>query len=300
VRILVTGTQGQVARSLYKLGQSLPQTQPEVEIICLGRPDIDLAAPSSLSGPIIAANPDVIISAAAYTAVDKAQSEPDLAQTINGLSPGELAKIAHELRVPIIHISTDYVYAGDKDSPYCEDDETGPLSVYGVTKLAGEQAVAAMTANHAIVRTSWVYSPYGANFVKTMLRLGATRDEISVVADQWGTPTYAPVMAEILLNMAHRLVIDPAPELRGVFHLTAQGEVNWAGFAEAIFAGQAKRGGRLVKVIPVTTADYPTPAKRPHNSRLRHDKLLRVYGLATKDWRASLEACLNTLIGDNS
>ena len=290
MRILVTGTAGQVVTAIRAAAPT------GVEIIALGRPDIDLADPAGLAGPITAARPDVIVSAGAYTAVDKAESEPDLAHVINGEAPGALARIAHDLNIPIIHISTDYVFDGSKDAPYVEDDTTGPLGVYGASKLAGEINVRQGTPNHAILRTAWVYSPYGANFVKTMLRLSESRDELSVVADQYGCPTSAIDIAHAVLAVADRLDKDPSPDLRGTFHLSAPDEANWAGFAGAIFDGLAARGGKTVKVNPIPSSAYPTPAKRPANSRLNGDRLEAAYGLRLPSWRVSLAKTLDALL----
>jgi dTDP-4-dehydrorhamnose reductase len=292
MRIVVTGKEGQVDTSVQAIGESLG-----LEIMRVGLPEIDLSKPETLSGPIKAARPDVIISSAAYTAVDKAESEAALAQAINGDGPGELAKIAAELDIPLLHLSTDYVFAGDKDGLYSEGDATGPVSVYGVTKLSGELQIAAATPNHVILRTAWVYSPYGNNFVKTMLRLSETRDELNVVADQRGCPTYAPEIARALLLIAQKLVGDPDPALRGIFHLTGQGETTWAGFAEAILEGSALRGGKAVKVNPIPTEAYPTPARRPANSRLSGEKLAEGYNLRLDPWRVSLDDCLTRLTG---
>lgn len=292
MRILVTGTNGQVDTSL----QALADTLADIELVRIGLPETDLSRPETLRTPILAAHPDVIVSSAAYTAVDKAESEPELAQAINGDGPGALAKLAAELDIPILHLSTDYVFAGDKIGPYVETDPTGPSGVYGVTKLSGEEQVRAATPNHVILRTAWVYSPYGANFVKTMLRLGETRDEINVVADQHGCPTYAPEIARGLIHVARRMTADSDPGLRGVFHLTGRGETNWAGFAEAIFAGSVMRSGKAVRVHPIPSSQYPTPAQRPANSRLSGAKLKTVYELELDPWQVSLDQCLDALL----
>lgn len=291
MKIVVTGKEGQVDTSL----QMLADATPGVAVLRLGLPEIDLSRPATLEAAIRAAAPDVIVSSAAYTAVDKAESEPELAQRINGDGPGELARIARRLDVPIIHLSTDYVFAGDKLGVYDEDDAPAPDSVYGSSKLSGERQVAAGAADHVILRTAWVYSPYGHNFVRTMLRLAETRDEVAVVADQHGCPTYAPEIARAVLAVAHRLRADSDPGLRGLFHLTGQGETTWAAFAEAIFAAQGRRGGPSATVRPITTADYPTAARRPANSRLSGVKLKHTYGLQLDPWRVSLEHCLDAL-----
>ncbi len=292
MRVLVTGKEGQVDTSLQRLGDATPG----VEVVRLGLPEIDLSRPETLEVPVREARPDVIVSSAAYTAVDKAESERGLAEAINADGPGELARLAKALDIPLIHLSTDYVFPGDKAGAYVETDTPGPVSAYGLTKLSGEMAIEKATDNHVILRTAWVYSPYGTNFVKTMLRLGETRDEINVVADQHGCPTYAPEIARALLAVAHRVVADRDPTLRGIFHLTGQGETTWAGFAEAIFAGALARGGKPVRVNPIPTEAYPTPAKRPANSRLDGTKLGTLYNLRLDPWRESLDACLDLLI----
>lgn len=292
MRVLVTGTQGQVDTSLSVRGDS-----DGIEVIRLGLPDIDLANQSSLEGPIRAARPDVIISSAAYTAVDLAESEPDLAQKINGDAPGELARIAADLNVPILHLSTDYVFAGDKAGYYLESDPPAPTSVYGTTKLSGEYQISKHTPNHVILRTAWVYSPYGNNFVKTMLRLAHSRQELNVVDDQFGCPTYAPEIARALLAIARRVVADPDPTLRGIFNLTGSSDTTWAGFASAIFAEARARGHPTAKINPIASKDYPTRAKRPSNSRLSGEKLYNAYGLRLDPWQKSLVQCIDALIG---
>lgn len=296
MRVLVTGKEGQVDTSL----QALADNQPDIELIRIGLPEADLSHPETLDPLVRAARPDVIISSAAYTAVDRAESEPDLAQRINGDGPGRLARLAADQSVPILHLSTDYVFAGDKDGVYTEEDSTGPASVYGVTKLSGEEQIRSATPNHVILRTAWVYSPYGNNFVKTMLRLGETRDEINVVADQHGCPTYAPEIARALLAIARRVTADPSASLRGTFHLTGQGQTTWAGFAEAIFAGAVARGRKAVAVNPIPTSAYPTPAKRPANSRLDGEKLFQVYQIQLDPWPVSVNQCLDQLLGNAS
>jgi len=293
MRIVVTGKDGQIDTALRVCAEAMG----ELEIICLGLPEIDLSDLETLRGPITAARPDVIISSAAYTAVDQAEDEADLAQIINGEAPSELARIAADLNIPILHLSTDYVYAGDKPAPYSESDTPAPVCVYGRTKLSGEIGIAQATPNHVILRTAWVYSPYGRNFVKTMLRMGATHDVINVVNDQWGCPSYAPEIARVLLTIARRVSYDPDPALRGVFHLAGQGETTWAGFADAIFLASAAWGGRPVKVNPVSSAAYPTRASRPANSRLSSEKLSKVYDLRLDPWHVSLEDCLTRLLG---
>lgn len=291
MRIVVTGRQGQVVSALLERGPAAG-----VDIVALGRPELDLSDVASICAAVSAARPNAIVSAAAYTAVDKAESEPDLAFAVNAEGPGALAAVAAELDVPIVHLSTDYVFSGEKTEPYVESDPTGPVSVYGRSKLEGERRVAEAQPNHAILRTAWVYSPFGANFLKTMLRLGETRDTVNVVADQHGTPTSALDIADAVIAVAQRLAADPDPSLRGIFHLTGSGEATWADFADVIFAEREARTGKRVTVGRIGTADYPTPARRPANSRLSGEKLGRVYGLVLPDWRQSTKAVLDRLL----
>jgi dTDP-4-dehydrorhamnose reductase len=291
MRITVTGKQGQVVQSLLRRG-----AETGVEIIAVGRPEMDLSDPASIAVAFSALRPDVIVSAAAYTAVDKAESEAELAFSVNATGAGAVAEAAARIGVPVIHISTDYVFNGDKASAYCEEDATAPISVYGRSKLAGEKAVAAANPNHVILRTAWVYSPFGGNFLKTMLRLSETRDHLRVVADQTGCPTSALDIADAILAIATRIAADPAPSLRGTFHLTGSGEASWADFAEEIFAALLKSGGRNVGVERIPTTDYPTPAKRPANSRLNGDKLARTYGIRLPEWKQSMTIVMQDLL----
>lgn len=289
MRIAVTGQYGQVAASLADRGAAM-------EVVLLGRPTLDLLDRDRVLTAIRRARPDVIISAAAYTAVDKAEAEPDLAMRINGDGAGYVAEAAASLRVPLVHLSTDYVFDGALARPYREDDATGPTGAYGRSKLAGEERVLAACPNSAVLRTAWVYSPFGANFVRTMLRLGETREDIGVVADQHGNPTSALDIADALVLIACRLHADPTPKLRGVFHMTGGGEATWADFAEAIFAGAQHHGRNPVRVNRIAAADYPTAAKRPANSRLDNTKLRDAFGISLPDWQDSLSACLDRLL----
>jgi dTDP-4-dehydrorhamnose reductase len=283
-RLVVTGLEGQVVRCLGDRGAS----SEAFEVVALGRPALDLADTAGIVAAIEAARPDVIVSAAAYTAVDQAETEPDLAQAINGVAAGELAKAAARLNVPIIHLSTDYVFDGSKDGPYVESDPVAPLGVYGRTKLSGEEAVAKATGNHAILRTAWVYSPYGKNFAKTMLRLAETRDTINVVADQIGNPTSAHDIADGILAVAQNLIDRPDDAaLRGTFHMTGEGTANWAEFAAEIFANAKRLGAGFAEVAPIPSSAYPTPAKRPANSQLNCDRLAVAHGVRLPAWQAS-------------
>ena len=291
MRIAVTGKSGQVVTSLIERGAAAGH-----EVIALGRPELDLAYPVSVACALKAAAPDAIVSAAAYTAVDKAESESDLAYAVNGAGAGAVAQAAHLLGVPLVHVSTDYVFNGTLSRPYLESDSTGPTSVYGASKLVGEEAVlAAHGANSAVLRVAWVYSPFSANFVKTMLRLAGIRDELSVVADQLGNPTSAQDIADGIIRVASNLAADSDPALRGIFHMTASGEGSWADFAEAIFAASAAQGGPWTPVRRIATADYPTPATRPANSRLDCGLIAKVHGVSLPHWRQSLEVVIARL-----
>jgi dTDP-4-dehydrorhamnose reductase len=263
----------------------------------LGRPELDLSeAPETVVSAIKASRPEAIVSAAAYTAVDKAESDPDTAFAVNARGAGAVAQAARSLGVPLIHLSTDYVFDGSKPSPYTEDDVPAPASVYGASKLAGEEAVLSTQPDAVILRTAWVYSPFGASFPRTMLRLAAERDEIGVVADQRGNPTSALDIADGVLAVLANLVTDKSPARRGVFHMTASGEASWAEFAEAIFAVSSAAGGPSARVRHITTAGYPAAAKRPANSRLDCSKLSTVHGVRLPDWRLSTAEVVIRLI----
>lgn len=287
--LVVGGVDGQVASALDAI------REPGIDIIVRGPPETDLTNPATLDAALKAVSPDVVICTGAYTAVDLAETNAELAQAINGDGPAALARACAVADVPIIQLSTDYVFAGDKTTPYVETDPTGPTGVYGRTKLAGEQGVTAAGGRHVILRISWVYDPRGKNFVRTMLRLARTREEIGVVDDQYGRPTYAPDVAEALVTVARRLATDrSAPS--GVFHMTGQGEIcTWRVFADSIFALSAECGGPVARVKAITTADYPTPARRPVNSALDCMHLQSTYGISLPPWPLSLERCINVI-----
>lgn len=292
MRIVVTGKNGQVVTSLVERG-----TAAGHEVIALGRPELDLADPASVLRAIDAAAPDAVVSAAAYTAVDRAESESQLAQAVNAAGAGIVAQAAKALGVPLVHISTDYVFDGALNRPYVESDPTAPTGVYGSSKLAGEQAVqSAYPANSAILRVAWVYSPFGGNFVKTMLRLAGEREEVSVVADQVGNPTSALDIADGILKVAENLAESPDPGLRGIFHMSARGEATWADFARAIFSAAALRGGVSAKVKPITTAEYPVAAARPPNSLLDCSRIARIHRVTLPAWQDSLDIVIGRLI----
>ncbi len=291
MRIVVTGTRGQLAQSL------LACETADISLIAVGRVSMDFEKLQTIAPALASAQPDVIVNAAAYTAVDQAEAEEARAFRINSTAAGAVAAAARKLNVPVIHLSTDYVFDGRADAPYRETDATSPLNAYGRSKLAGEKTVATANPDHVILRTSWIYSPFGQNFLKTMLRLGETRNEISVVADQYGCPTAAADIAAAIVAVASTLLAkrDDA-RLRGTFHLTGSGEATWAEFAQTIFDEAAKYGRGRVNVIPITAAEYPTAAARPNNSRLNCDKLSDVYGLRLPDWRHSVRTCVARLM----
>ena len=291
LRLVVTGSQGQVVRALQERA-----THGGVEIVALGRPQLDLLNPVSIVSTLETARPDVVVSAAAYTAVDLAESHAAEAHAINATGAGEVARSAATLGVPVVHLSTDYVFDGALDRPYREGDPTGPIGEYGRSKLAGELAVAAANPNHAILRTAWVYSPFGENFVRTMLNLAATREEITVVADQHSAPTSAHDIADGVIKVARNLVANSALGLRGVFHMVAQGEATRAEFAEAVFALSRAAGGPFARVKPIPTSAYPTPARRPANSRLDTAKIAREHGVVLPQWREALAVCMARLV----
>jgi dTDP-4-dehydrorhamnose reductase len=292
MRILVTGTEGQVARAMAERAP-----KHGAEIVLLGRPKLDLTDPERVRAVVGEAGGDVVVNAAAYTAVDQAESEPDLAEAVNRNGAEAVARAARDMNVPVIQISTDYVFDGTAARPYRESDRVAPLGVYGRTKLAGEEAVAAIQPDHAILRTAWVYSPFGKNFVKTMLRVGTDRDEVSVVADQHGSPTSALDIADAVIAVARNLVTRPQDaSLRGVFHMGGTGYTTWADFAAWIFDVSGRLGGPCARVRRIATADYPTPAKRPANSRLDCSKLAQIHGLTLPGWRESVETCVERLL----
>lgn len=288
-KILVTGINGQLGHELMHSLQGLG------DVVGLDRGALDLGDPDAIRRVIRAEAPALIVNPAAYTAVDKAESEPELASRINAVAPGILAEEAWGLGIPLIHFSTDYVYAGDKDGIYEESDPTDPQNVYGRSKLAGEEAIVASGCRYVIFRTSWVYGANGGNFVKTMLRLGAEKETLRVVGDQVGAPTWARTIADVT---AHIVAQSVAPgiettqwwsERSGVYHLTCDGATNWAAFAAEIFA----HTHCACRVEPIPSAQYPTPAKRPANSRVSNRKLMDTFGLSVPDWRTALHLYLD-------
>ncbi|UYO49171.1 dTDP-4-dehydrorhamnose reductase [Rhodopseudomonas palustris] len=296
MRIVVTGRHGQVAQALHERAAGT-----NAEIILLARPEIDLTRPSEIEAALIERKPDAIVNAAAYTAVDQAESEHALAYAINAEGAGAVARAATKLGVPIVQLSTDYVFDGTGERPYRETDPTNPLSVYGASKLAGERAVAEAAADYAVLRTSWVYSPFGKNFVRTMRALARQRDEVRVVCDQVGSPTSALDIADGVLGVVRNLLAEPTrSDLRGIFHMTADGTATWAEFAEAIFAASRAAGGPSADVIPIQTKEYPTPARRPANSRLDTSAIAAAHGVRLPNWRQSLQPCIKRLLAQDA
>lgn len=277
--ILVFGSTGQVASELKAI---LPDAR------FLSRSEADLADPESCGDAIRRFSPQAVINAAAYTAVDKAESEEDIALRINGDAPGAMARACAELGIPLVHISTDYVFDGAGETPFATDHETAPLGAYGRTKLAGEHAIAKAGATYAVLRTSWVFSAHGSNFLKTMLRLSQTRDSLNVVGDQIGGPTPARAIAAACRTIAEQLIADP--EKSGIYHFSGAPDVSWADFSRAIF----KAAGKTVTVNDIPTSEYPTPAVRPANSRL-DCATLAVFGLERPDWKQDMNTILETL-----
>lgn len=292
MRIAVTGRHGQVAQALgeHAMGAA-------VEVCPLARPDFDLTRPDAIAAALAQLKPDAVVNAAAYTAVDAAETEPELAHAINAEGAGAVARAAARLGVPVVQLSSDYVFDGARERPYREDDPTGPLGVYGASKLAGERAVAAAAPDHVILRTSWVYSPFGKNFVRTMLALARSRREVRVVCDQHGSPTSALDIADGILAVVRNLRARPeAADLRGVFHMTSSGDASWADFATEIFALSRAAGGPSADVVPIPSSDYPTPARRPANSRLDTGRLAAVHRIRLPHWRQSLKPCIERLL----
>jgi dTDP-4-dehydrorhamnose reductase len=284
MKILIAGKNGQVGSCLV----DQLSTMTDVTLLALDRDQFDITDATQVNKVIAEFNPNIIINAAAYTAVDKAEQESELAYTINRDGPHNLAVAANEINATIIHISTDYVFAGDSLESYVEFDKTDPQGEYGLSKLAGEKAVAQACPKHIILRTAWVFSEHGNNFVKTMLRLAKTRDTLGVVADQFGGPTYAGDIANAILTISKQIGRDS--HAYGIYHFSGFPYVSWHTFAEKIFEIALEQDVLVqrIRVNPITTLDYPTPAKRPANSRLNCDKINNAFGIQQSDWQAAL------------
>ena len=289
MRILLTGKNGQVgwelARTLASLG----------EVLAPERSSLDLAVPDQIVSAVRSVRPDVVINAAAYTAVDQAESEPDRAHAINATAAGILAEEAKRAGALCIHYSTDYVFDGSKPSPYVEEDEPHPLNAYGHSKLAGERAIRGVNGPHLILRTSWVYAARGKNFLLTIRRLLRERSELRVVSDQIGAPNSASMLAEVTAELLRRHGVSSLGDARGVYHLSASGFTSWHGFATEI--ARLEKRDAPVRIVAVASSEYPSAARRPANSRLSTEKLSRQFGIALPSWEACLEACHATLRG---
>ncbi len=292
--ILLTGSGGQVGRAL------LTALAPIGNVIATDRSSFDLARPEQIRARVATLRPDVIVNAAAYTDVERAELEEQVALTINGVGVGELAAAARELNVPLIHYSTDYVFDGTKKSPYMEGDQPAPLSAYGRSKLDGENRIRDSGCAHLILRTSWVYAETGRNFLTTMLRLAAEREELRVVDDQVGAPTFAGFIAAATAQIIEQFISSDAARRRvdegDIVHLANGGATSWFGFASEIFANEAIRQRvRVPQLIPIKTSEFPTRAQRPANSRLSTEKARTVWKLPVPDWRESLADCISQL-----
>lgn len=292
MRLLIAGSHGQVARGFLELSPGAPN----VEACAIGRPGLDICQTRTIERALADINPTVVINTAAYTAVDDAEGDAERAQALNAEGAGLLAAAAARRGVPIVHLSTDYVFDGAKPSPYVEDDPTNPLSVYGRTKLAGEAAVAAANPRHIILRTSWVYSPHGKNFVKTMLAHAQKGTDLRVVDDQIGSPTYAPHLVQAILGVAQRLGPTSEAGPWGIYHAAGSGTASWFEVAREIFEVSQSLGGPTTSLTAIDSNGYPTRAVRPKNSRLDCSKLQAAFGVTQPDWRAGVRLCVARLL----
>ena len=297
MRILLTGTSGQVGQALR------PLLEGENDLLTPGRTDFDLANPAVLAAALDGLKPELLINPAAYTAVDRAEDEADLAFRVNADAPSVIARWAARHHVPLIHFSTDYIFDGSGDAPWREDAPTGPLSVYGASKLAGERAIAEAGGAHLIVRTSWVYAAKGTNFLRTIARLARERKELRIVGDQIGAPTSAAVIAQAVVAILRAETVSLAGGFArsgGIVNIACAGQTSWQGFASAIVAGLRTRGVKLEveSVVPILTGDYPTKARRPGNSRLDLSRLADVFGVVTPSWNEALAVELDELARD--
>jgi dTDP-4-dehydrorhamnose reductase len=291
LRILVTGRDGQLARSLAERAAA----HPEFELVATSRAEADLSSSGSVAAVIAAVRPDLVVNAAAFTAVDQAEEEPALAFRINTEGAGEAAAAAREVGAAFIQLSTDYVFDGEAEAPYREDAPTNPLSVYGRSKLAGEEAVRAANPAHLILRTAWVYSPFGRNFLKTMVAAASTRDTLTVVDDQLGSPTSAFDLADGILAISRAWQVEPAQGRGNIFHLAGPEQVSWCAFARTIMEECRQLGLPAAEVKPIKTADWPTAARRPRNSALDSGNFARDFGFSMPELRASVRTVVERL-----
>lgn len=291
MRILVTGKNGQLGRSIQKLVNDSKNNQNHNDFIFVGREELGLSSESTIDSYFNGNNKfDIIVNCAAYTAVDKAEKEPKLANQINHIAVKLLAEIANQQKAKLIHISTDYVFDGKSDKPYTEADKTNPMNIYGKTKLDGEKALQkALPTEAIIIRTSWMYSEYGNNFVKTMLRLGKQRDELNIISDQIGSPTYASDLAEAILTIINNKDYQNKEQPTDIYHYSNEGEISWYDFAKEIF----KLAKIDCKVNPINTEQYSTPAKRPGNTLMKKNKIVSEFDLVINNWKSALKDCIN-------
>jgi dTDP-4-dehydrorhamnose reductase len=289
MKLLVLGGDGQVGYELRRLAWPAGY-----RIAAFDRADLDIALPGQVATTVAREHPDIVVNAAAYTAVDRAESEPEIAWATNCTGPANLAAACHDALIPLIHISTDYVFDGTKAGPYCEDDPVHPLGVYGASKEAGDRAVRGALARHVILRTAWLYSAHGHNFVKTMLRLGQERPVLRVVADQIGSPTSAADLAAAIGAIVQQITLGNSNW--GTYNFAGGGAVSWHGFAEAIFELAAPWRGATPLVEAIATADYPTPARRPANSVLDCQRIGEVFGIVPRPWREALAEVIAELL----
>jgi dTDP-4-dehydrorhamnose reductase len=289
MKILVTGENGQLGKSIQKIVSGAKQNN---EFVFIGRSELDLSQEESIASYLNNNKFDIIVNCAAYTAVDKAEEEQELANQVNYLVGKQLAEITNKQQAKLIHISTDYVFDGENEKPYTETDKTNPINIYGKTKLAGEKAIQAiMPTNAVIIRASWVYSEYSNNFVNTMLRLGKERDELSVVNDQMGSPTYATDLANVILKIINNKNHQAKDRATEIYHYSNKGKISWHEFAKEIF----KLADIHCTVIPITTKQYPAPAKRPKNTLMNKDKITKTFGVDIPNWKESLNTCIAIL-----
>jgi dTDP-4-dehydrorhamnose reductase len=294
-RVLIIGGNGQVSTSLLHTLQA-----DSCQVMQVGRPTVDLLEPRTIVDAISRFDPTIVVNAAAYTAVDKAEDEPDLAKAVNATGAEAVAKAAATAGAAVVHFSTDYVFDGGKTTPYVETDPIAPLGIYGQTKALGEQLVAAANPRHVILRTAWVFSPFASNFVRTILRLLSDREELQIVSDQYGTPTYAPDLADVVLRVVQRLAGSADPDCFGVFHAVNTNSTSWFEFARAINAAAARHGATQRIIRPISTKEYPTKARRPAYSVLATDKLQNVYGIRLRGWQDALDDCVDRLFANGT
>jgi dTDP-4-dehydrorhamnose reductase len=288
MRILLTGALGQVGAELAPLLRQLG------DVVAVDRAECDLASPKDVRALVADTRPAVVINPAAFTAVNEAETQVELACAINGTAPGILAEEARRLGAMFVHYSTDYVFNGEKQGPYVETDEPAPLNMYGSSKLEGERAVAAVGGRYLVLRTSWVYGPYGANFLLTIRRLAQEKEEVKIVADQIGAPTSSGQIARATARLVQRFAAAKEKEFpAGLYHMTAAGSTSWFGFAQAIVNAMPAR--KLQRLLPVPTSEYPTPARRPMNSLLDNTKFEQTFGFRLNDWQSATAAVLREL-----